>query len=372
MMYERPKSPMMNAEADSGDISPTLWLVRLPQVFAGFEAEILRELKAESIRKPGRDYSLIRIVDPSRIHNSTAAKFLHWNLPVHHMWPCRPRETEGFIEKAAQAMWRKFGAAQPQTLMAGPLDPGSPTRYFKTLASNLRGRALQLFPAECSAIRDAETQDAKSETLFILVGEEGLFCGIQSPLACTGYHPGGTRYIRQTAPGTISRAGAKIAEALHHLALHRAVPAAGTHWLELGASPGGMTAELLSRGYRVTAVDRAPLDKRLAHADGLHEVCRDVADFMPDAATRYDAILCDMNGDARNSIAHVIRLAGCLRDNGIVIFTLKLTGAEVYQAINEVADEVEKRAAAAGLHRLSLTHLTYNRHEFTLMLARSK
>jgi hypothetical protein len=29
---------------------------------------------------------------------------------------------------------------------------------------------------------------------------------------------------------------------------------------------------------------------------------------------------------------------------------------------------VEQRTAAAGLSRLSLTHLTYNRHEFTLML----
>lgn len=362
---------MMKAEADSSDVSPALWLVRLPQVFAGFETEILHDLGAECLRKPGRDYLLIRLADPPRIHDSAAAKYLRWNLPVHHMWPCHPRETEGFIEKAAQAVWRKFGQAKPQTLMAGPLDPGSPNRYFKTLASNLRGRALQLFPAECSAIRDAEAQDGRRETLFMLVGEEGLFCGMQSPLACNGYHPGGTRHIRQTAPGAISRAGAKIAEALHQLALHHALPSAGAHWLELGASPGGMTAELLSRGYRVTAVDRAPLDKRLAHAEGLQELCRDVADFMPDAAARYDAILCDMNGDARASIAHVIRLAARLRDNGIVIFTVKLADAGTYPAINNLVDEVEKHAAAAGCHRLSLTHLTYNRHEFTLMLARA-
>lgn len=362
----------MKAEAHSGDVSPALWLVRLPQVFAGFEAEILRDLGAVCLRKPGRDYRLIRIMDPSRIHDSAASKFLRWNLPVHHMWPCRPRETEGFIEKAAQAMWRRFGESKPQTLMAGPMDPGSPNRYFKTLASNLRGRALQLFPAGCSMIRDAEAQEAERETLFALVGEEGLFCGMQSPRACNGYHPGGTRHIRQTAPGAISRAGAKIAEALHHLALHRAVPAAGAHWLELGASPGGMTAELLARGYRVTAVDRAPLDPRLTHADGLQEVCKDVADFMPEAATRYDAILCDMNGDTRASMDQVIRLCGHLRENGIVIFTLKLTDAETYQAINDLADEVERRAATAGLSRLSLTHLTYNRHEFTLMLARSE
>jgi 23S rRNA C2498 (ribose-2'-O)-methylase RlmM len=204
----------------------------------------------------------------------------------------------------------------------------------------------------------------------MLVGEEGLFCGLGSPLACNGYHPGGTRHIRQTSPAAISRAGAKLAEALHHPALHDAMPEAGAHWLELGASPGGMTAELLARGYRVTAVDRAPLDQRLADADGLQELCTDVADFMPDAPTRYDAILCDMNGDARNSIAHVIRLAGHLNEGGMVIFTLKLTDAETCQAINERVDEVVKRAAAAGLCQLAMTHLTYNRHEFTLVLTR--
>ncbi|MCU0776068.1 MAG: hypothetical protein MUF86_00160 [Akkermansiaceae bacterium] len=356
----------MKAEADSR----ALWLVRLPQAFTGLEAEILHGLGAECVRKTGRDYLLIRIADPSRIRDSAAAKFLRWNLPVHHMWPCRPRETEGFIEKAAQAAWRKFGGARPQTLLAGPLDPGSPNRYFKTLASNLRGRALQLFPPECSSIRDAEQQDAGRETLFLLVGEEGLFCGLGSPLECNGYHPGGTRHIRQTSPAAISRAGAKIAEALHHPALRDVMPEAGAHWLELGASPGGMTAELLARGYRVTAVDRAPLDKRLARADGLQEVCRDVATFMPDAPTRYDAILCDMNGDARNSIAHVVRLAGRLNAGGIVIFTLKLTDAETYQAINDRVDEVVNRAAAAGLGQLAVTHLTYNRHEFTLVLKR--
>jgi 23S rRNA (cytidine2498-2'-O)-methyltransferase len=133
-----------------------------------------------------------------------------------------------------------------------------------------------------------------------------------------------------------------------------------------------MTAELLARGYRVTAVDRAPLDPRLNRADGLQEVCRDVADFMPDAAARYGAMLCDMNGDARTSMQHVIRLAGNLREDGIVIFTLKLPGADLYQAINDLADEVENQAATSGLSRLALTHLTYNRHEFTLIAEKKR
>ena len=82
----------------------------------------------------------------------------------------------------------------------------------------------------------------RTPNLFCLVGKEGLFCGLQSPAASNGFYPGGTKFIRQNTPDTISRAGAKIAEALHYLQLKKTPPPAGSQWLELGASPGGMTA----------------------------------------------------------------------------------------------------------------------------------
>ena len=47
-----------------------------------------------------------------------------------------------------------------------------------------------------------------------------------------------------------------------------------------------MTAELLARGYRVTAVDRAPLDRRLENAPGLRMVLADAATFQPGAGRR--------------------------------------------------------------------------------------
>ena len=335
------------------------------------ETEIIGSLGAEKLKKLGREFLLIQTNDPALIHQSEAAKFLRWNLPVHHMWPCRPKETPGFIEKAAQALWRKFGAGNPQTILIGALDSDASNRYYRTLASNLRGRTLQLFPPQAGTIRDAESQNGDAPTLFCLVGEEGLFCGLQSPRASNGFHPGGTKFIRQTAPDMISRAGAKIAEALHHLALYRSVPAAGSHWLELGASPGGMTAELLKKDYRVTAVDRAPLDPRLKGAGGLQAVCMDAALFRPEAGMLYDAILSDMNGDARESIAQVARLSRNLGPGGLVVFTLKTPGVTAFGEINRLATSVVETAAAADLRRISMTHLTYNRHEFTLFFKRT-
>jgi 23S rRNA (cytidine2498-2'-O)-methyltransferase len=350
--------------------SPSPWLIRVPEVFTGIETEILAALGAERLKKLGREFLLVRILDPALIRHSDAAKFLGWNLPVHHMWPCCPKDTPGFIEKAAQALWKKFGARNPQTILIGALDSDASNRYYRTLASNLRGRTLQLFPPQTGTIRDAEAQDANAPTLFCLVGEEGLFCGMESPQAANGFHPGGTKFIRQAAPGMISRAGAKIAEALHHLALYRSAPAVGSHWLELGASPGGMTSELLKRNYLVTAIDRAPLDARLAGASGLQAVCMDAARFKPAAGMFYDAILCDMNDDAREAIAQVVRLSSNLRASGLVVFTLKTPGVTTFAEINQLATSVAEIAAVAELRQITITHLTYNRHEFTIFFKR--
>lgn len=348
---------------------PNRWLIRVAGIFADSEADILRALGAEALKKLETEYLLIRLADPSLLHGSPAAKFVRWNLPVHHSWPCCPPDITGFIEKAAQALARKFAASQPQAVIIGALDPGGSNRYYRALASNLRGRTLQLFPPEVAALRDAEAQVSRAPTLFCLVGKDGLFCGLQSPKNSNGFYPGGTKFIRQNAPGTISRAGAKIAEALHHLQLDRSPPPPGSHWLELGASPGGMTTELLARGYQVTAVDRAALDARLANARGLQAVVADAATFQPARGTTYDAILSDMNGDPLESIAQVIRLAKYLRPGGLVVFTLKLPGVTTFAETNAVEAAVVAAATRAGLQLTARTHLSYNRHEFTLFFA---
>jgi len=120
----------------------------------------------------------------------------------------------------------------------------------------------------------------------------------------------------------------------------------------------------------VTAVDRAPLDSRLEGATGLRFVLADAAVFRPARGVVYDAILSDMNGDARASIARVIGFVKYLRAGGLVVFTLKLPGAATFAAVNEVEAGVVLGAAQAGLRVFGRTHLTYNRHEFTLFFER--
>jgi len=350
------------------DLPSKPWLIRISETFDGFSGKIVKGLGGEISKKLGSEYYLVQVPGSSVIHQAAAAKYLRWNLPVEHAWPCNPEKMDGFVEKAAQALFRKFSQRAPQAIFIGQLDPSATNRYYKTLASNLRGRTLQLFPSEIAGFKDVEAQDSRLATLFCLIGKEGLFCGMQSPGDSNGFYPGGTKYIAQNLPDTVSRAGAKIAEALHYLLMHRKPLKKGSHWLELGASPGGMTSELLARDYKVTALDRAPLDKRLDRHPNLIFALLDVAAFKPNGNMRYDAVLSDMNGDPRESIRQVARLSANLKPNGLVIFTLKTAGISSFEEINQLHEVALATLAEAGLHWITTTHLTYNRTELTLFL----
>ena len=353
-------------DEDSRPETPTMpLLVRVPEVFAPMLPEILGALDSTKPKRFGKEYFLVQ-GDPDALRASEVGKFVSWCLPVEHGWPCRPENMDGFIEKAAQGLVKKFGGLQPQAILVGQLDPSGPNRYFKTLASNLRGRVLQVFPAPADGWKGVEEQDPSQSTLFCLVGKEGFYCGMVSPREANGFYPGGTKYIRQTGEETISRAGAKIAEALHFLRLYQPELPAGSKWLELGASPGGMTSELLKRCYLVTAVDRAVLDQRLDGAKGLEFTRGDVATFTPKKGTRFDALLSDMNGDPQEAMRNVARLAASLRPGGLAVFTLKTTSVDSFSGINALDHAVTALAAKSKLSLLAKTHLTYNRQEFTL------
>lgn len=344
------------------------WLVRVPGVFAEWTPEIFRGWGAAGVKAMSGEYFLVRDVDFADLRKGAFGKFARWTLPLDHAWPCQPEKMEGFVEKAAQGLAKKFGGEAVQAILAGPLDGGN--RYFKTLASNVRGRLLQVFPQREGGFVAAEAQDPEKRSLFCLVGKEGLFAGIFSPREANGFYPGGTKFIRQGAEATISRAGAKIAEALHYLGLYQISPGEGAAWLELGASPGGMTSELLARGYRVTAVDRAVLDRRLDGAERLEFVKRDVAAFLPGRDRYFDALLSDMNGDPRDAMRQVARLSGNLTNGGLVVFTLKTTGSRSIDEVNQSCDEMVATASKAGLKLVAVTHLTYNRQEFTAFFRR--
>jgi 23S rRNA C2498 (ribose-2'-O)-methylase RlmM len=214
------------------------------------------------------------------------------------------------------------------------------------------------------------TQDPQRRTLFVLVGHEGLFCGVSTPQTCGGFHPGGSVYIRQQGADGISRAGAKLAEALLMLQLDGLDPVRCHEWIELGASPGGMTRELLDRGCRVTAIDRAPLDPRLMPSPSLRFIHGDAASVPAPNKTSADALLCDMNDDPEAAMCTTARMADALKPGSPVIFTLKLTAASDCDVVFTMIDRVVRMATDAALQLVRVTHLNHNRQELTLILQR--
>jgi 23S rRNA (cytidine2498-2'-O)-methyltransferase len=345
-------------------------LIRISKHFDHFAKEIIADLGASLTKRLGKEYFLIRSPDQPSLSSGDAARYIRWKLPLDHAWPCHPEKMEGFVEKAAQTLAKKFGGQDLQGVFTGQLDPSSGRSYYKSLATNLRGRTKSLFSPDHTGLSDPEDQVPNRASLFCLIGKEGLFCGITSPRKANGFYPGGTKFISQKAPHTISRAGAKIAEALHYLKLHQELPEKGSHWLDLGASPGGMTSELLERGYEVTAVDRALLDPRLDAQKGLTFIRRDVAKYQPTGRLNFDAMLCDMNGEVLKALGEVIRLSKHIRAGGLLVFTLKTPGATSYGETNALFYSATNNATAAGLKLIASTHLTYNRHEFTLFFER--
>ena len=350
--------------------STSPYLIRISKNFEHLADEIIADLGAKLTKRLGEEYFLIQTPDKTASSAENTASYIRWKLPIDHAWPCNPEKMEGFIEKAAQPLANKFGDRNLQGMFIGRLNPSSGRTYFKSLATNLRGRTISLLANQHEGINNPEDQDPIRASLFCLLGKEGLYCGMISPRDANGFYPGGTKFISQKTPHTISRAGAKIAEALHYLKLHQELPEKGGRWLELGVCPGGMTSELLERGFQVTAVDRAPLDSRLDGRDGLSFIKKDVAKYQPPGRKNFDAILCDMNGDVQKALDQVIRLSRRLRAKGLVVFTLKTPGATSYDETNDLFRTTIASADSAGLKLVAGTHLTYNRHEFTLFFER--
>jgi 23S rRNA (cytidine2498-2'-O)-methyltransferase len=67
----------------------------------------------------------------------------------------------------------------------------------------------------------------------------------------------------------------------------------------------------------------------------------------------------------------VIRLARFLKPGGLVIFTLKVPRIEGVAGPCAMFRKTAETARATGLHLFAQTHLTYNRHEFTMFFERA-
>ena len=148
--------------------------------------------------------------------------------------------------------------------------------------------------------------------------------------------------------GPPSRAYLKLWEALTRLG---AYPGPGDVCLDLGAAPGGWTWVLAQLGARVTAIDRAPLDPRVAALPGV--AWREGSAFaLP--PERVDWLVCDV-------IAYPDKLLALMRTwiasglAGRIVCTIKFQGETDHEAA----------AAFAAIAGGQTMHLFHNKHELT-------
>ncbi len=171
---------------------------------------------------------------------------------------------------------------------------------------------------------------------------------------CSSPFPNGEVAFVEDKAGPPNRAYLKLWEALVRL---RRWPQKGERCLDLGASPGGWTYVLAKLGAEVVAVDKAPLDSKVAAMPGV--VWRGESAFAlePESVGKVDWLFSDIVCYP----ARLLRLVGRWRAAGLVrnfVCTIKFQGATDH----------DSAAAFAAIPGAEVVHLHHNKHELTFIL----
>jgi 23S rRNA (cytidine2498-2'-O)-methyltransferase len=156
--------------------------------------------------------------------------------------------------------------------------------------------------------------------------------------------------------GPPSRAYLKLWEAC---TLMGAWPQPGERCLDLGAAPGGWTWAIAQLGATVTAIDRAPLDPRVAAMPGVTMRLDNAFGIDPATEPPVDWVFSDVIAYPQKLLTLVQAWIAAGRTRRIVC-TLKFQGATDH-------DSAEAFAAIPGGR---LGHLYHNKHELTFLWTR--
>ena len=135
-------------------------------------------------------------------------------------------------------------------------------------------------------------------------------------------------------------------------------PQPGERCLDLGASPGGWTWVLARLGAEVIAIDKAPLEPRIAAMPGVSWRGESAFALEPESVGPVDWLFSDIICYP----ARLLRLVERWRASGLVknfVCTIKFQGETDH-------DSAEAFAAIPGARVL---HLHHNKHELTFLLA---
>jgi 23S rRNA (cytidine2498-2'-O)-methyltransferase len=169
--------------------------------------------------------------------------------------------------------------------------------------------------------------------------------------------------------GAPSRSTLKLAEALMEFIPEREQPrrlAPGMTAVDLGASPGGWTWQLVQRDLTILAVDNGPMDAALLETGQVKHRRDDGFHFRP--ADAVDWMVCDMV----ESPSKIARLAARWIGEGWcreAIFNLKLPMKKRWEEVIRCRAIIDEALGGGGYY-LRMKQLYHDREEITAHLSR--
>ena len=264
------------------------------------------------------------------------------------------------IVSAALALGKRFAALRIEM---------PDTNEGKSLSSLARPLTPHLEKALSRAGVVFDDAGAAERLHVFFVG--GLACHVGvSTVGNSSAWPMGIARLRMPS-GSPSRSTLKLAEAIGEFLgeeerAKRFSP--GMTAIDLGASPGGWTWQLVQRGLMVTAVDNGPMDPALLETGQVKHRRADGYHYQP--AEPVDWMVCDMV----ESPSRIARLAAKWIAEGWcseTIFNLKLPMKKRWEEVERCRGIVDEALGGRGYY-LRMKHLYHDREEVTAYLARRR
>ncbi len=240
------------------------------------------------------------------------------------------------------------------------------TNDGKALAALLRPLEPHLRRALARAAVAVDDAGAAERLHAFFLGGTACHVGV-TRVAASSPWPMGIPRLRMPH-GAPSRSTLKLAEALlfflgDEAEGRRMRP--GMTAVDLGASPGGWTWQLVRRGLMVTAVDNGPMDAALLETGQVKHRREDGFRYRPPEPV--DWMVCDMV----ESPSRVCALAALWIAQGWcreAVFNLKLPMKKRWEEVQRARGLVEE-ALGDRPYRLRMKHLYHDREEITAWLA---